>query len=102
LQAAIARARALHVSVKGLTLFHRPDGSPLAYNTINGHWVEACEKAQVMNAHFHDIRAASATDARAQGLDSKALLGHTTESSHNRYLRGKEVPVATPVRGRKT
>jgi hypothetical protein len=46
------------------------------------------------SADIHDIRAKAATDARAQGLDSKSLLGHASESAHLRYLRGKETPVA--------
>lgn len=102
LEATIAQARAIHRSVKGLTLFHKNDGTPLAYTTIYGHWKRACAAAKVENAHFHDIRAASATDAKSYGLDSKTLLGHTTDSSHNRYLRSKEVPVATPVPARKS
>lgn len=98
---AIQRARDIHQSVKGLTLFHRRNGAPLSYFTLYGHWRKACAAAQVENAHFHDIRAASATDAKAAGMDSKTLLGHTTESSHNRYLRSKTVPVAQPVPARK-
>lgn len=98
----IARARAIHQSVKGLTLFHRRDGSPIPYNTLYGHWARACAAAKVEDANFHDIRAAAATDAKAQGLDSKTLLGHTTESSHNRYLRSKETKVATPNKARKS
>jgi len=102
LDAAIKQARAIHQSVKGLTLFHRRDGRPLAYGTIHHQWVKACTEAHVEDAHFHDIRAASATDAKALGQDSRTLLGHTTESSHNRYLRSKETPVATPVPARKS
>lgn len=101
LSAVIERARKLHQSVKGLTLFHRRDGSPLSYFTIYGHWRRACEAAKVEDAHFHDIRAAAATDAKQQGLDSKTLLGHKTETSHNRYLRSKTVPVAQPVPARR-
>jgi integrase len=96
----IARAKALHTSIKGFTLFHRRDGSPMIYNTINAQWLRACRQAGIENAHFHDIRAAAATDAKAQGLDSKALLGHKTDSSHNRYLRSREVPIATPNKAR--
>lgn len=99
---AIATARSLHQSVKGLTLFHRRDGTPIPYGTLYHQWTNACRDAKVENAHFHDIRAAAATDAKAQGLDSKTLLGHTTESSHNRYLRSKETKVATPNRARKS
>lgn len=102
LDAAIQQARAIHQSVKGLTLLHKRDGTPLAYGTIYHQWRAACAAAGVEDAHFHDIRAASATDAKAQGLDSKTLLGHTTESSHNRYLRSKATPVATPVPRRKS
>lgn len=98
----IARARSLHQSVKGLTLFHRRDGTPIPYGTLYHQWSNACRDAKVDDAHFHDIRAAAATDAKAQGLDSKTLLGHTTESSHNRYLRSKETKVATPNRARKS
>lgn len=99
---AIATAKALHQSVKGLTLFHRRDGTPIPYGTLYHQWSNACRDAKVEDAHFHDIRAAAATDAKAQGLDSKTLLGHTTESSHNRYLRSKETKVATPNRARKS
>lgn len=102
LEAAIKAARSIHRSVKGLTLFHKRDGSPLAYTTIYGQWRRACEAAKVENANFHDIRAASATDAKEQGLDSRTLLGHTTEASHNRYLRSKLTPVAKPVPARKS
>jgi integrase len=98
----IARARAIHKSVKGLTLFHRRDGTPIPYDTLYYQWSNACRDAKVEDAHFHDIRAAAATDAKAQGLDSKTLLGHTTESSHNRYLRSKETKVAMPNRARKS
>lgn len=98
----IARARSLHRSVKGLTLFHKRDGKPIPYTTLYHQWQVACKAARVEDANFHDIRAAAATDAKAQGLDSKTLLGHTTESSHNRYLRSKETKVATPNRARKS
>lgn len=96
LRAVVAEARALHQSVKGLTLLHSRQGTPLSYWTIRTLWDRACEAAGVEDAHIHDIRAKSGTDARAQGLDSMALLGHTTESSHNRYQRSRQIPVATP------
>lgn len=102
LQEVIARAKKIHHSVKGLTLLHKRDGKPLAYSTMYGQWKKACELAGVENANIHDIRAAAATDAKADGRDSKTLLGHTTEASHNRYLRSKQTPVATPNPLRKT
>lgn len=101
LEAAIRGAGQLHDCVQALTLFHKPDGSPLAYSTIYGQWRRACAAAGVEDANFHDLRAAAATDAKAQGLDSRALLGHTTESSHNRYLRSKIVPEVQPIPARR-
>ena len=102
LDAAIKATRSIHQSVKGLTLFHKRDGSPLAYTTIYGHWRRACKLAGVDavgkgGAHFHDIRANSATDADDAGMDSRTLLGHTTESSHQRYLRSKKIKQASPL-----
>jgi integrase len=97
LRETVERARALHQSVKGLTLIHSRQGTPLTYSTVRTLWDRACAKAGITDAHIHDIRAKAATDAKAQGLDSQALLGHTTESSHMRYLRSKETPTARPV-----
>ena len=100
LRAAVAAAKAIHQSVKGLTLFHTQQGKVFHYNTIRTLWSRACTAAGVEDAHFHDIRAKAATDAKAQGLNSQALLGHTSESSHLRYLRSKETPIAQPVKRR--
>lgn len=101
LQEVVNRAKGLHTSVRGLTLFHTRKGTPIPYATLYHQWQTACKAAGVENANFHDIRAAAATDAKAAGQDSKTLLGHTTESSHNRYLRSKATPVATPNKRRK-
>lgn len=102
LRDAIGQARALHRSVKGFHLFHTRQGKPFSYWTIRTLWLRATTSAGVEDAHIHDIRAKAATDAKAQGLDSKSLLGHASESAHLRYLRGKETPVAEPVRIRKS
>ena len=83
-------------------LFHTRQGKPFSYWTIRTLWQRATTSAGVEDAHIHDIRAKAATDAKAQGLDSKSLLGHASESAHLRYLRGKETPVAEPVRIRKS
>ena len=54
--------------------------------------------AQVADARIHDIRAMAATDARAQGIDPQALLGHTDAATTRIYLRDRVVPVvAGPV-----
>lgn len=97
LEATVARARALHQSVRGMTLLHTRRGTPFTYSTVRTLWDRAVVAAGVEDAHIHDLRAKAATDAKEQGQDSKKLLGHASESSHNRYLRSKETPVAQPV-----
>lgn len=97
LAAAIKRAKSLHQSVKGMTLFHTRAGKVISYSTIKTMWDRARTAAGITDANIHDLRAKSGTDAKKQGLDSKKLLGHTTDQSHNRYLRDKEIPVAQPV-----
>ena len=103
LSAVISRARGIHQSVKGMTLFHRRDGRLCSYYTLHDQWVSACKMAGVEDAHFHDIRACTATDAEEMGrTDGKTLLGHTTEGSHQRYLRGKIDKIAQPMPARKS
>lgn len=102
LKAAVEQAKALHTSVRGMTLFHTRGGKPFAYWTIRTLWERATLAARVEDANLHDLRAKAATDAKAQGLDSQALLGHATESAHLRYLRSKEIPVAVPVKLRQS
>lgn len=97
LRAAIDRAKAMHQCVKGLTLFHGHAGRPYAYSTVRTLWDRATKKAEVADAHIHDIRAKAATDAHRQGIDSKGLLGHASEAVHAGYLRAREVPIVTPV-----
>lgn len=98
LRRAIDTARALHTSLRGLHLFHTRQGKPFAYWTIRTLWARATAAAGIEDAHIHDIRAKAATDAKAQGIDGKALLGHTTDTSHNRYVRSKEVPTVQPLK----
>lgn len=98
LRDAVAVARALHSSVKGMTLFHARSGTKYSYSTIRTWWDRAIAKSGVKNAHMHDIRAKTATDAKKQGIDSKALLGHRSDSAHDRYQRGKETPIVQPVK----
>lgn len=101
LRAVVEQAKALHASVKGLTLLHTRQGKQFSYSTVRTLWDRATTAAGIEDAHIHDMRAKAGTDALAQGLDSKKLLGHASESSHRRYLRSKETPVATPVSRKK-
>lgn len=97
LRQVVERAKKLHASVKGMTLLHTRAGEQIPYGTVVSAWKLACKNAKVENAHIHDIRAKAATDSHTDGLDSKTLLGHQSESVHNRYLRGKETPTVTAL-----
>lgn len=101
LRAVVERAKAYHKSVKGMTLLHSHDGKPYRYERIRDQWETICKRAEVEDAHIHDLRAKSGTDAKSQGMNSQALLGHTTESSHKRYLRGRDIPVVQALSIRK-
>lgn len=98
LEQAVKDAKALHQSLKGMTLLHTRQGTPFKYSTVRTLWDRACKAAKVENAHLHDIRAKAATDAKKQGIDSKALLGHKSDAVHQRYLRGKDVPIVQGLR----
>lgn len=97
LRVAVAEAKKTSTNIKGMTLYSNRKGKQWSYSSINKMWLEAVRKVGIENAKTHDIRAKSATDAEQQGVDSKKLLGHQSESSHRRYLRSKETAVAIPV-----
>lgn len=97
LREAIDTAKSLHTSVKGMTLFSTKKGKPLPYSTVRGWWLKARADAGVTDGNMHDIRAKAATDADDQGLDSMALLGHRSEQTHQRYLRGKAIKTVQPL-----
>lgn len=97
LREAIKQAKAVHTSLKGMTLFSTRQGKPLPYSTVRGWWLKATALAGIENGNMHDIRAKAATDADEQGLDSQALLGHRSEQTHQRYLRGKKIKVVQPL-----
>lgn len=100
LRAAIDRAKALSGAVRGFTLLASGKGQPFVHDTIHRQWTDACEAAGVEDAHIHDLRAAAGTDAKTAGQDSKGLLGHKSDSSHQRYMRDKTIPLVDPVKRR--
>lgn len=102
LRVAVTEAKKTSKNIKGMTLFSNRKGKTWDYATISQMWRDAAALARVDDCRIHDIRAKAATDAKNQGVDGKALLGHQSESSHQRYLRSKETTVATPVSFRKT
>lgn len=102
LRSAVRRAKELHQSVKGLAnLLHGRDGRPIPYSRIQEQFERLRNRVGINDIHIHDLRAKAGTDAKSAGLDSMALLGHSTESSHKRYLRGRDIPVVKGVSIRK-
>lgn len=57
-----------------------------SYSTWNGYWTDACKKAGVEDAHFHDIRARVATTRDREGGSAKDLLGHSYQQTTDIYL----------------
>lgn len=92
---ALERARGLYSNVRGLTLFHGRGGKPLSYYGVRSAFQRACKLALIEDATLHDIRAKAASDARRQGKDATALLGHSTQAQTVRYLRDKDHQVVS-------
>jgi integrase len=94
LRAAVDEAKAIGGKVSALTLFCNRRGKTPDYRTVRKQWDDACEAAKVEDAHLHDVRAMSATWAKREGKNPTALLGHTSVTQTDRYLRDKESTVA--------
>lgn len=89
-----ARAR----PILGLYVVATDKGKPITLRRLQKAWKDACEAAGVDGAQFRDIRAKSATDAEAEGLDYQALLGHTTRAMSDRYIKAKRTQIVQPLR----
>lgn len=95
LREAIARANSLNGNVLAPTLFRTRShgkGAP-SYGATRDQWNEAVTAAKVKDAHIHDLRAKSLTDAKRQGKDAQMLAGHSSPAMTDRYIRLREVPV---------
>jgi integrase len=99
LRAAVDGARQLHATRK-LWLLAQRNGKPRAYSGVRDLWDRACARAQVADAHLHDLRAKSLTDAKRQGLDPQPLAGHSSPAMTARYLRSRERDLVTGPRFR--
>ncbi|WP_291523181.1 tyrosine-type recombinase/integrase [Acidithiobacillus sp.] len=64
-------------------------------------WKRLCVRASVEDAHFHDIRAKSLTDAnRTAGRDyAQALAGHADGSMTEVYVRARDTQTVKPLGG---
>ena len=95
----IDAARSLPRSVRNIThLLCTRKGAPYPYADINLMFWKAKREAGIIDVRFHDIRAKSATDAKAQGLNYQALLGHSTQAMSDKYIRQREFVKAQPNR----
>lgn len=93
LKDAVDRAKRIGGNIRAMTLFHGRGGKPVDYRTVHDQWVAACVAAGVQDADMRDLRAMSGTEAKRQGLNPTALLGHASPAMTSRYLRDKQVPV---------
>jgi len=95
LRAVIERANALNGNVVGMNLFRTRarGGRPPSYGVTRDAWQEAVKAAGIEDAHIHDLRAKSLTDAKRQGKDPKALAGHTNQAMTDRYIRERDMPL---------
>lgn len=94
LHAIVDRAKALHGNVHSLTLLYNRKRKAPDYRTVKLQWDEACKAAEVKDATLHDLRAVAATWAKKQGLNPTLLLGHTSPTQTERYLRDREEVMA--------
>lgn len=91
---AVERAKALRGNVRSLVwLLPGRLGKPPDYRSVKLQFDTACEAAGVEDVQMRDLRAVAATQAKKQGKNPTALLGHTNEQQTQRYLRDKEEPV---------
>lgn len=99
LKFALDSAKALPRSVRNMThLLCTRKGTPYTYTSVNVSFREAKIKSGVTDVRFHDIRAKAATDAKRQGLDYQAMLGHTNPAMSERYVRSREFQQVSPLK----
>lgn len=84
--------------VLGLFVIATDRGRPIRQARLQTEFQRAAKAAKVADAHFHDIRGKAATDAKRDGLDYQAMLGHSTKRMSDRYIHGKESVRVEPMR----
>lgn len=98
LASAIAEAKKIPRKVRSLFLLSTNYGTKYATSTVREWWSEAREAAGVIDAHFHDIRGKSATDAEDAGQDHQKLLGHKSKAMSDAYLKKEKPLLVEPLR----
>jgi len=100
LREAINIAKKLPRPIRGLHLLCTRTGKPYCYSSFYSIWQNACTTAGVENVHFHDIRGKAATEAKQQGQDYQALLGHASKAMSDKYIKRREIERVEPVKSR--
>lgn len=95
LRLVIDRAKEMSGNVPALTLLYGRGRRPVDYRSVAYQWRVACSKADVADFQLRDLRAKSLTDAKNQGLDPQVLAGHASAAMTDRYIRLRQLPVAT-------
>lgn len=93
LRAVVVRAKELR-TVRGFWLICQRNGKPYSYKGMRDAFNRARIASGIADVTLHDLRAKSATDADSEGLNATLLLGHTTRSRTDRYIRQRRVTVA--------
>lgn len=98
LEKAIQQAKAIKRPVRGLYLLCTMRGQPYQYQQINLWWIKARTDAGIDDVRFHDIRGKAATDAKRNGQDYQALLGHTTKAMSDSYIKLEDAQQVEPLK----
>lgn len=99
LREVIARAKKIPRPVKNLThLLCTRTGRNYAYSSFYEVWRIAVGHAGIKDVHFHDIRGNAATEAKKQGQDYQAILGHASRAMSEKYIKAREIEEIQPVR----
>lgn len=75
-------------------------GERARYDGVKSAWARACERAGIVDAHIHDIRAKALTDIeRTRGMRAARVAGqHRTEQQTADYVRAREAELIDPAR----
>lgn len=98
LKDALDAGKALAGSVVGLTVISKANGKPYTPGRLSVLFQRAAKLAGVQKAQLRDIRAKAATDAKDEGQDYQALLGHTSRAMSDSYIKAKAVNRVEPLR----
>lgn len=95
IDAVLERAKAFG-KVKPLdgTVIHNLRGKAYTKSGLYTAWARACERAGVLDAHFHDLRAKAQTDAKAAGYTIEQIqegATHADPETTRGYIKRREV-----------